>query len=1048
MQISTSVRRTALLFLSMVFSMGFAIAQERTVSGKVTAQEEGALPGVNVTVQGTTTGVMTDIEGNYSIKVPGPQAVLTFSSIGYVTQTVTVGDRTTIDVELVSDVLALQEVVVTGYSTQRKRDLTGSVGVVEPTKLTAIPTGNVSNQLQGQTSGITVVGSGQPGSSSRVRIRGISSFQNNDPLYIIDGVPTQDISSLNPNDIEQLSVLKDAGAASVYGSRASNGVIIVTTKKGGTGIKVTYDAYFGTQLPGKGPTSQLVTAQEYADLQWLVYKNDTARKETHPIYGPNDAVGPVDTLPTLPTWAANTDWFDVITDPAPIQNHDFTFSGGNENARFFAGAGIFSQNGIIKHTDTRRFTGRFNSDFKILNNRVTVGENLTLTYRTSHGVANLEEGSPIQMGPYRMQRIIPAVITQEIQGTTGHLFVPGEYGGTGIAPRLGNATNALANLERAKDNQNWGIRMIGNAFMEIKILEGLNFRSTLGGTWNNGYAVNYTFATYENAENTATPFLNENAFYGSDWVFTNTLNFNNSFGDHRLNAVLGYESVKYGIGRSVSGQRADYFSDDVDFRTLNNGATLVSANSSAGTPTTLVSTFLKADYGFMDRYLLSATVRRDGSSRFGRDYRFGIFPSFSAGWRIGEEAFLSGIGWISELKIRGSYGTMGNQLAIAPENAFFLFGGSPDQTFYDIDGTGSSSEQGFRPTRIGNPNAKWETNITTNIGFEAQLFNERIGIVFDWYSKQTTDLLFDPELPGTAGAAAPPFINIASMSNTGVDMELSYRNNWGDFGFNGSFVFTTYNNEITKVAEGVDFFDWGGSRIGGFVRNEVGHPISSFYGYQVDGLFRDWNEVSEAPRQDGAEPGFFRYADVSADTANAITPLDRTYIGNPNPDFTYGINLAFTWRNFDLTTFLYGSQGNDIFNWNKWWIDFWPSFQGVKSKDLLYNSWTPERPNATVPKASNKSNFSTNAVPNSYYIEDGSYLKMKNIQLGYSLPTTLLDRVSIKSLRVYVQAVNLFTITKYSGLDPEIAGEDRNFGVDYGNYPNVKQFIFGVNLVL
>jgi TonB-dependent starch-binding outer membrane protein SusC len=1041
MQISTIVRRTALLFLSLVFSMGFAFAQERTVSGKVTAQEEGALPGVNVTVQGTTTGVMTDIEGNYSIRVPGPQAVLTFSSIGYVTQTVTVGTQTTIDVVMVSDVLALQEVVVTGYSTQRKRDLTGSVGVVEPTKLTAIPAGNVSTQLQGQTSGITVVGSGQPGSSSRVRIRGFSSFQNNDPLYIVDGVPTQDISSLNPNDIEQLSVLKDAGAASVYGSRASNGVIIVTTKKGGSGIKATYDAYFGTQLPGKGPTSQLATAQEHADLQWLVYKNDNT-SETHPLYGPSTNPNPV-----LPTWAANTDWFDVITDPAPIHNHDFTFSGGNENARFFAGAGIFSQDGIIKHTDTRRFTGRFNSDFKFLNSRVTVGENLTLTYRTSHGVANLGEGSPIQMGPYRMQRIIPAVITQEIQGT-GHLFVPGEYGGTGIAPRLGNATNALANLERAKDNLNWGIRMIGNVFMDVKILEGLNFRSTLGGTWNNGYGVNYTFATYENAENTATPTLGENAFWGSDWVFTNTLNFNNSFGDHRLNAVLGYESVKYGIGRNVSGQRAGYFSDAVDFRTLNNGATLVSANSSAGTPTTLVSTFLKADYGFMDRYLLSATIRRDGSSRFGRDTRFGIFPSFSAGWRIGEEAFLSGIGWISELKIRGSYGTMGNQLAIAPDNAFFLFGGSPDQSFYDIAGTGTSSEQGFRPTRIGNPNAKWETNITTNIGFEAQLFNERVGIVFDWYSKQTADLLYNPELPATAGAAAPPFINVASMSNTGIDMELSYRNNWGDFGFNGSFVFTTYNNEITKIDESVDFFDWGGSRIGGFVRNEVGHPLSSFYGYKVIGLFRDANEVSEAPRQDGAEPGFFRYADISADTANAINPLDRTYIGNPNPDFTYGVNLSFTWRNFDLTTFLYGSHGNDIFNWNKWWIDFWPSFQGVKSTDLLYNSWTPERTNATVPKASNKSNFSTNTVPNSYYIEDGSYLKMKNLQLGFTFPTTMLDRVSIKSLRVYVQAVNLFTLTKYSGLDPEISGEDRNFGVDYGNYPNVKQFIFGVNLVL
>ncbi len=1039
MQISTNLRRLALLFLSMMFSMGIAIAQERTVSGKVTALEEGAIPGVNVTVQGTTTGVMTDVDGNYSLRVPGPNAVLVFSSIGYTTQNITVGSQSTIDVVLVSDVQALQEVVVTGYSTQRKRDLTGSVGVVEPSKLTSIPTGNVTNQLQGQTSGISVVGSGQPGQTSRVRIRGFSSFENNDPLYIVDGVPTQDISTLNPNDIESLSVLKDAGAASVYGSRASNGVIIVTTKKGGSGIKVTYDMYYGTQFPGKGTRDELANTQEMADIQWLVYRND-GTVENHPLYGAS-----ANAAPALPVWAANTDWFDVITDNAPIQNHDISLSGGNESARFFAGAGIFNQQGIIVHTDAKRYTGRFNSEFKFLNQIVTLGENFTASFNTNHGVANLEEGSPIQMGPYRQQPIIPHIITQQIAGTS-RTFIPGEFGGTALASRLGNASNAFANLTRGKDNNNWGIRMIGSAFLDIKILQGLNFRSTLGGTWNNGYGVNYTFATYENAENTATPNLNESAYYGSDWVFTNTITLNKSFGTSRINAVAGYESVKYGMGRNVSGQRAGYFTDNVDYRTLNNGATIVSANSDAYTPTSLVSTFLKADFALADKYLLSATVRRDGSSRFGEDNRYGIFPSFSAGWRIGEESFISDLTWLNEFKIRGSYGTMGNQLAISPQNAFFLFGGDPGSSFYDITGSFSGSEQGFRPTRIGNTDAKWETNITTNIGFEAQMFDSKWSIVFDWYSKKTQDLLFNPELPGTAGGAAAPYINIASMSNSGVDMELSYRNNWGDFGFNGSAVFTTYNNEITGIAEGVDFFDWGGSRIGGFVRNEVGYPLSSFYGYEVQGIFQTAAEVSEAPTQDGAEAGFFRYRDI--DGSGEIDPLDRSYIGNPNPDFTYGLNLGVTFKNFDLSTFLFGSKGNDIFNWNTWWIDFWPSFQGVKSKDLLNNSWTPQRTNATVPKASNKSNFSTNTVPNSYYIEDGSYMKMKTLILGYTIPEDVLSRINVGSIRVYVQAVNPITITKYSGLDPEVGGEDRNFGVDYGNYPNVKQFIFGINIVL
>ncbi|MGE5418889.1 MAG: SusC/RagA family TonB-linked outer membrane protein [Chloroflexota bacterium] len=1042
MQISTIVRRLALLFLSMVFSLGFAIAQEKTVTGKVTADQEGPLPGVNVTVQGTTTGVMTDAGGSYSLKVPGPNAVLVFSSIGYVSQNIPVGSQTTIDVVLVSDVQALQEVVVTGYSTQRKRDLTGSVGVVEPSKLTSIPTGNVTNQLQGQTSGLSVVGNGQPGETSRVRIRGFSSFENNDPLYIVDGVPTQDISTLNPNDIEALSVLKDAGAASVYGSRASNGVIIVTTKKGGNGIKVTYDMYYGTQFPGTGTKDVLANAHEMADIQWLVYRND-GTSETHPLYGPSSNATP--TVPTL--GGPETDWYAAITHNAPIQNHDFSFSGGNDNAKFFAGAGIFDQQGIILHTDAKRYTGRFNSEFKFLNQIVTFGENFTASYNTSHGVANLEEGSPIQMGPYREQPIIPIMLTQDYQySATSRQFKTGEFGGTGMAPRLGNASNAYANLFRGKDNNNWGIRMIGSAFVDIKILQGLNFRSTLGGTWNNGYGVNYNMFTYENAENTATSNLSESAYWGSDWVLTNTLTYNKAFGTSRINAVGGYESVKYGIGRNVSGARAGYFSDNVDFRTLNNGATLQGANSDNYTPTTLVSLFVKADYALADKYLFSATVRRDGSSRFGADNRYGVFPSFSLGWRVGEESFLSGLGWLNEFKIRGSYGTMGNQLAISPMNAFFLYGGDPGNSFYDINGTFTGSEQGFRLSRIGNSNAKWETNITTNIGFEAQLFDSKWGIVFDWYSKKTKDLLFNPELPGTSGDASQPYINIASMSNSGVDMELTYKNMWGDFGFNGSAVFTSYKNDITAISEGVNFFDWGGSRIGGFVRNEVGHPMSSFFGYEVQGLFQTAAEVSEAATQDGAEPGFFRYKDI--DGSGTIDPKDRTFIGNPNPNFTYGLNLGFTWKNFDLSTFLFGSQGNDIFNWNTWWINFWPSFQGVKSKDLLNNSWTADRTNATVPKASNKSNFSTNTVPNSYYLEDGSYLKMKTLRIGYNIPASVLDRINVGSLRVYLQAVNPITITKYSGLDPEIGGEDRNFGVDYGNYPNVKQFIFGLNIVL
>ncbi|MFN8241287.1 MAG: SusC/RagA family TonB-linked outer membrane protein [Bacteroidales bacterium] len=555
--------------------MGIIFAQEKTVTGKVSAAGEGPLPGINVTVQGTTIGVITDVDGSYSLKVPGPNAVLVFSSIGYLTKAVTVGAQTVIDVVMETDVKALQEVVVTGYSSQRKRDITGAVAVVEADKLTAIPAGNVANQLQGRTSGVTVIGDGQPGSTAKVRIRGFGSFDNNDPLYVVDGVPTQDISSLNPNDIETMVVLKDAGAASVYGSRASNGVIVVTTKRGQKGVKVTYDMFTGKSVPGAGPKG-LLTAKEYADLQWLVYKND-GTTEVHPIYGSS-----TNAKPTLPAWAANTDWYDAITDPASMQNHDVTMSGGNESTKFFAGFGYFKQDGVVIYNFSDKYTGRFNSEYSILKDRVKVGENLTMAYRKSNGVTNLGEGSPFQMGSYRTQPIIPVRITTPITGAA-HNFVPGEWGGTGIISRLGNSTNVVADQTRSKDNDYHNIRVVGNAYVDVKLMEGLTFNSKIGGTFFNENYMGYAMATYERSENVGTASLSESTAYWFDWIWTNTLNFNRQFGSHKINALAGYEAVESGIGRGLSASRAGYFSDAVDFRTLDNGATITGAGSYVGT---------------------------------------------------------------------------------------------------------------------------------------------------------------------------------------------------------------------------------------------------------------------------------------------------------------------------------------------------------------------------------------------------------------------------------------------------------------------------------
>jgi len=1023
-----------------------AMAWSQAIKGVVSSSVDGTpLIGATVVLKGTETGVLTDENGTYTI--PANQGdVLVVGFIGFLTQEVTI-TGSEMNVSLEPEDLNLTEVVITGYTAQNKEDLTGSISVIDAEEIRALPTGNVANQLQGRAAGVTVVSDGRPGSPSKVRIRGFGSFQNNDPLYVVDGVPTQDISTLNPNDIATTSVLKDAGAASIYGSRAANGVIIMTTKQGKQGIHVNYNGFTGVQLPGSGPTN-LLSAQEYADLQWLVYANDDIEEE-HPIYGPSSQASP-----SLPSWAANTDWWGTVTRNARVQSHDVSLSGGNDKARFFTSLNYYEQQGVIIETQARRFSGRFNSSFN-LGDRVTIGENFTVTHTSrTRDVSNLEEDIPINW-VYRAQSIIPAIITDPIQGVT-HNFQPGDYGGTGIAPRLGNGENPLAIAQRDADDFRFDVRGLGSVFADIRIFDGLNFRSTFGGTFQVGYFNDYTFATYENAENVATASFNEGADFLGDWVWTNMFTFDRDFGAHSVQAIAGYEAVKYDIGRGVSGAAAGYFSDALSFRTLTNGATVLNANSFSRTPTSLVSTFLRGDYAYNNKYLISATVRRDGSSRFGAENRFGVFPSVTAAWRIGQEDFLRNNSVISDLKIRGGYGTMGNQLAISPQNAFFLFGGSPGTSFYAIDGSTGSSSQGFRPTQNGNPDAKWETNVTTNIGFDASLFNNRLEIILDWYTKTTQDLLFNPEQPATVGAASAPFVNIAQMRNTGIDAQVIYRNQFArDLNFEANLTFTTYTNEIVALADGVDFFDFGDSRIGAFNRNQVGQAISEFYGYQVLGLFESEDAVAAAPTQDGAEAGFFQYADINGfDDEGELTgspdgqidDADRTFIGNPNPDFTAGLNLTTNYKGFDLTAFFFASYGNDVLNYTKWWTDFWPSFQGQKSNDLLFNSWTPSNTDATVPKASNQSNFSTNTVVNGYYVEDGSFLRLRNLQLGYTLPSSAASKLGMESTRIYIQATNLFTLTNYTGVDPELGGDDRAFGVDEGNFPIVRQFLIGLNL--
>jgi TonB-linked SusC/RagA family outer membrane protein len=1035
------------LFL-LCFAISLASAQARTIKGTVSSEDAGPLPGVGVVIQGTTQGTITDVDGNYSIEVPGPDAVLMFSFVGLKTQVISVGTQSVIDVVLVSELA--YDVVVTAYTSQRKQDLTGSVGVVKSNELVAMPQGVVTQQLQGRIAGVTVTEDARPGESAKVRIRGFGSFQNNDPLYVVDGVPTTEINTISPEDIESLTVLKDAGAASIYGARASNGVILISTKKGQQGMQVNYNMYIGNQSPGPGPDFVLNT-KEYADLQWLVYRND-GTVETHPIYGLSTNANP-----TLPSWAADTKWWDEVTNNALIMNHDLSLSGGNQNSKYYASIGYFDQDGIVIENWHKRYSARFNSDFTI-KNRVKIGENANVVHRSGNGTDNnWSENSALMMGVYRSQPIIPVRWNSGTFQGVVHEYQNGDWGGTGIAQTLGNGSNYVADRTRDKYDKDQSLRFLGNVYADVKIIEGLAFRSSFGGSLRHWFNTNWTGATYENSENTATSSYREYSGYEGDWTWTNTLTLNKQFGDHYILAVGGYEAVKTNIHREVNAGRAGYFSDALSYRTVSNGATLQYGESDFYTPRTLVSQFLRADYNYLSKYYLSGTIRRDGASVFGTDTRYGIFPSVSAGWRISGESFMSGVSWITDLKIRGGYGTMGNQLPVSPENQYSLYGGGAGDSYYDITGTGNSAVQGYRATRMGNPNAKWETNVTTNIGLDAVMLERQLEVHLDLYSKHNKDLLYDPELPAIAGVSTYPFVNVGEMKNNGIDLQVIYRHTWSDFNFEVNGQFTTYNNTIVKIAQGVDYFDAGGySRIGTFNRNILDEEIGTFFGYNVVDLFQvsDFNADSLAigsyyllpsvATQEGAEPGFLRYEDTDGD--GEITTDDRKIIGNPNPDFTYGLNLTLGYKGFDLNAFFYGTYGNDIFNENKWWLDFWPSFQGQKSTDLLYKSWTPDNTDAPVPKASNTSNFSTNTVASSYYIEKGSFFRLKNLQIGYTLPKALLGNV-LSSARVYVQGVNLFTITKYTGMDPELQSEDDTyFGVDMGNLPAVKQYLIGVSL--
>lgn len=1055
------------LFIAVCLSFlsSVALAQQKTITGRVTDANNQAIAGATVTVKGTNVATQTNADGVYTIAVPNNNSVLVFSFVGYEPQQVTVGNQANVGVTLRAAAASLNEVVVTGYTAQRKKEITGSVAVVNVNQVRQQPTGTFQEALQGKAAGVTIITSGQPGAGTDIRIRGITGFGNNQPLVIVDGV-RGNLNDINPNDVESVQVLKDASAA-IYGVAGSNGVIIVTTKRGRSGkAKVSYDAYYGVTTRGIG--YDMANPQEQANAIWQQMRNSGLKPgdanwgnkqlgngETPVI---PDYITPTGyTLCNCPADAAvdpakydkdkyqitrankeGTNWYNEITRNAPTQSHNLSVSAGSDKSNYYFSMNYLDQQGIAQFQYLKRYAVRANTQFNVGKN-IRVGENAYIFYRQNPRFGNQGEGSPFSMA-FREDPIIPVY------------DIMGNFAGT-KSQGLGNARNPYADIYRTKDNRGHQWDINGNVFAEVDFLQHLTARTNFGGVLNNGYYYYFNYVGYENAEgNTGTNSFGEGASYNSQYTWSNTLTYNNTFGgDHSLRAVIGTEAVSF-RGRGLGASRSNYFSENPNFWTLNSG-TGSQANNGYAYHNSLWSQFARADYGYKGKYLLNGSIRRDGASVFVGDARFSIFPSASVAWRISDENFMKGIKFVDDLKLRYSWGKLGNAANVQGTNPYNLYGSRPGFSFYDIAGSSTRPASGFYQSNIGNPATTFEADIITNIGFDATLLRNKFDLSIDWYKKAVSGLLFRASGPQYqvvfTGGAGLPQVNIGDMQNTGIDANVTYHGAVGNaFKFDLTGTFTSYNNKIVSIP-GAPFFNAGQIRNVTITRNQVGRSVGEFYGYKVVGIFQNADDIAKSPKQNDAQPGVFKYADI--DNNGTIDDKDRTFIGNPNPDFTYGLNISMSYKAFDFSTFFFGSKGNDIFNQTLYYTDFPDFFKGAIRREVALNAWTPQNPNSNIPLLRNTGGFSTDQVTNSYFVSKGSFLRNKQMQLGYTLPTSLLTRFGIERLRVYVQSANMFTFTKYNGLDPELSSPDPNartplFGIDQGNYPHTPSYLFGVNL--
>lgn len=1011
-------------------------AQQVNVSGVIKDATGETVIGASVMVKGTKTGTVTDFDGKFHVECT-PGATLVISYIGYQTQEVKAADG--MNVVLQEAANDLNEVVVTGYTTQRKADLTGAISVVSVDDIAKQNENNPIKALQGRVPGMNISADGSPSGTATVRIRGIGTLNNNDPLYIVDGIPTKaGMHELNGNDIESIQVLKDAASASIYGSRAANGVIIITTKKGKEGkIKVDFDGSIAVSTYAH--KMKVLNAKEYGQVMWQAYVNDGMDPNTNGLgyrydWGYNAQGTPVlngismkkylDDAGTTP--AADTDWFDETTRTGVIQQYNVSVSNGSDKGSSFFSLGYYKNLGIIKTSDFNRFSARMNTEYKLLKNKMlTVGEHFTLN-RTSE----------VQAPGGFLQNVLQFNPSLPIYTEDGNYAGP-----VGGYP---DRYNPVAVLERNKDNRYTYWRMFGDAYLNLNPFKDFNIRTTFGLDYSQKQQRIFTYPVTEGNVANNKNGVEAKQEHWTKWMWNAVATYNMELGKSRIDLMAGME-----LNRQddiyFSGYKEGFSILNPDYMWPDAGTTNPQAYG-GGSGYSLVSFFGKANYNYADKYMASFTIRRDGSSRFGKNNRYATFPSVSAGWRINQENFLKKASWIDDLKIRASWGQTGNQ-EIDNLARYTLYvsnygvnenGGQSYGTSYDIAGTngGSTLASGFKRNQIGNDNIKWETTTQTDLGFDFAFFRNTLYGNFDWYFKKTKDILVN--MPGIAvmGEGSSQWINAGEMENRGFEFNIGYRNQT-HFGlkYDVTANISSYRNKITALPTTVAA---NGTFGGNGVKSVIGHPMGAQVGYVADGIFKSQEEIDNHATQEGAGLGRIRWKDLTGD--GKITEADQTWIYNPVPDFTYGFNIYLEYKNFDFTAFFQGVQGVDIISDLKKETDIWAGLNiGFLNKGKrLLDAWSTINPDSKVPALSLSDNNNEKRV-SSYWVENGSYLKLRTIQFGYNFPRTIASKLAMQRLRMYVSAQNLFTVksSSFTGVDPE----NPNYG-----YPIPLNITFGLNV--